>query len=132
MRVLVISPERTLEEYLKGELASSEFEVVGTRPGWGFVETARRERVPIAIVDRADERREAASLELALLRDARPDVRVIVLSATPSPEDARLVEQGVFFYLSASPPVRLPDVIRAAARSIRDETEARTRQGELR
>ncbi len=132
MRVLVISPDCTLEEYLKRELASSEYEIVGTRPGWGVVETGRRERAPIAVIDRADERREAASLELALLRDARPDVRVIVLSAEPSTEDARLVEQGVFFYLSASPPVRLPDVIRAAARSIREETETRTRQGELR
>lgn len=132
MRVLVISPDSALEEYLKRALTPAEFEVVGTRPGWAVVELSRRERAAIAVIDQADARREAASLELALLRDARPDARVIVLSAVPSPEDARLVEQGVFFYLSASPPVRLPDVIRAAARSIREETETRTRQGELR
>ena len=132
MRVLVISPDRTLEDYLSTQLSAAEFEVLGTRPGGNVIEIARRERPQVAVIDGADARAEAAALELAVLRDVRADVRIVVVSRMPSSEDARLVEQGVFFYLAASPPVRQPEVIQAAARAIREEAEARTRQGELR
>lgn len=131
MRVLVISPDGSLEDYLRRELETMEFAVAGTRPGADVVETARRQRPQIAVVDRVDTRREAAALELAVLRDVQADVRIILVSPRPSPEDAWLVERGVFFYLSASPPLRLPELVRAAAHAIREEADARTRQGEL-
>ena len=37
-----------------------------------------------------------------------------------------------FYYLAASPPLRLPELVRAAAASILQETSAKVRQGELR
>ena len=128
MRVLVVSPDAKLEEFLMRELPPDEFEIAGTRPGPEMVTAARRRHAHIAIVDRADSRREMAAVELAVLRDVRNDVRLIVLSGAPSPEDARLLEDGVFYYLPASPPVRLPDLVRAAARSI-SEARVRSRQG---
>ena len=131
MRVLVISPDAGLEEFLTRELPPDEFEIVGTRPGPGMVPAARRGHADIAVVDRVDSRRDAAALELAVLRDVRRDVRLIVVSGAPSPEDARLVEDGIFYYLPASPPVRLPELVRAAARSIA-EARQRSQQGGLR
>lgn len=130
MRVFVISPDRALEEFLRRELAAADFEVIGARPGPAVVHTARGARPEIAIVDRVDARRSEAALELAILRDVRAEVRIIVVSGVPSKEDAPLLEDGVFFYMPASPPVRLPEVVRAAARSIREERQSR--QGELR
>ena len=132
MRVLVISPEPGLEEFLRRELSPADFEVLGARPGTAVLQTARGKRPEIAVVHRIDTRHEVAALELAILRDIRPDVRIILVSGVPSSEDALLLETGVFYYLAASPPLRLPELVRAAAASILRETSAKVRQGELR
>jgi DNA-binding response OmpR family regulator len=132
MRVLVISPDRSLEQFLRRELSSAKCEILGSRPGPVLVEAARSARPEIAIIHWGDVRRQTAALEQALLRAVRPDVRIILVSSAPSPDDAELVEAGVFYYMPVSPPVRLPDVVRAAARSIREESDRQLRQRELR
>jgi len=119
MRVLVISALPALEGLLAEELPQGEFEIFGVRPGAALVAAARAVRPEIAVIDEAGRRREAALLEIALLRDLCPDVRLIALSPSPSLEDAALVEAGLFYYLCASPPARLPDLVRAAARALR-------------
>ncbi len=131
MRVLVISPDQALADFLKRDLSAAEFEVLASRPGAEVVRVVRQTRPDIAVIDRLHARRDAAELEVALLRDMRREVRIILVSEVPSTEDGRLVEVGVFFYLSASPPLRLPEVVRAAADSIRQEASEKARQGEL-
>ena len=54
----------------------------------------------IAVIDRIHERPDAAQMEIAILKEAYPDVRIIALSEQPSARDACLVEQGVFYYLT--------------------------------
>jgi len=132
MRVLVVSPDQALVDFLRRELAASEFEVLATLPGAEFVRAVRRARPDVAVIDRVHARCDVAEVEVALLRDARSDARIILVSEVPSAEDGRLVEAGVFFYLSASPPLRLPELVRAAADSIRQEASEKARQGELR
>lgn len=132
MRVLVVSTDQAVADFLRRELATSEFEVLPTLPGPEFVRALRRARPDIAVIDRVHARGDVAEVEVALLRDARPEVRVILVSEVPSREDGRLVEAGVFFYLSASPPLRLPELVRAAAVSIHQEAHAKQQQGELR
>lgn len=132
MRVLVVSPDQALVDFLRRELAAPEFGVVATLPGAEFVRAVRQAPLDVAVIDRAHARREVAEMEVALLRDARPEARIILVSEVPSSEDGRLVEAGVFFYLSASPPLRLPELVHAAAASIHQETQAKLRQGELR
>ena len=131
MRVLVVSPDRALVDFLRRELATPEFEVLATLPGAEFVRAVRRARPDIAVIDRVHARRDVAEMEVALLRDMRREARIILVSEVPSREDGCLVEAGVFFYLSASPPLRLPELIHAAAVSIQQETHAKVRQGEL-
>lgn len=132
MRVLVVSPDQGLVHFLRRGLATPEFEVLATLPGAEFVRAVRRARPDIAVIDRVHARRDVAEVEVALLRDARPEARIILVSEVPSIEDGRLVEAGVFFYLSASPPLRLPELVHAAAVSIHQETHTKARQGELR
>ena len=132
MRILVISSEQSLEQFLRRELSSAEFQVIGSYPGPGLIDTARSVRPEIAVIHCGDVRRPTAVLEQAILRAMRPDVRIILVSSAPSADDAELVEAGVFYYMLASPPVRLPDVVRAAARSIREESDRQVRQGEMR
>jgi ActR/RegA family two-component response regulator len=132
MRVLVISPDRNLAQFLERELREPGFEVVASRPGPAVVAAAREGRPEIAVIHCSEARRETAVLEHAIVRAFRPDVRTIVVSGAPSAADAEIIQLGVFYYMSASPPVRLPDVVRAAARSIRDEADRQLKQGEMR
>lgn len=132
MHVLVVSSDQSLERFLKRDLSSAEFEVLGSDPGPVLIDAARRTRPEIAVIHCGDARRQTAALEQAILRAVRPDVRIILVSSAPSEDDAELVEAGVFYYMPASPPVRLPDVVRAAARSIREESDRQVRQGEMR
>ncbi|MGD8897153.1 MAG: hypothetical protein PVJ73_14050 [Acidobacteriota bacterium] len=121
LRVLVISPAASLEALLGRRLPPGDFEVVRQAPGGGLMEAIRRVRPHIAVIDDVHARPFAVAMEVALLRDTRPEVRVIAVStATGSErEDAGLVELGLFFYLRAVAPVRLPDLVLAAARSLR-------------
>ncbi len=132
LRVLVVSPEQVLVDFLKRELSAAEFAVAPTLPGAEFVRGVRQACPDIVVIDRIHAGRDVAEMEVALLRDVRPGVRIILVSEIPSQEDARLVEAGVFFYLPASPPLRLPELIQAAAVSIRQEEHTKLRQGELR
>ena len=132
MRVLVVGTDQALVDFLRRELSAVEFQVFPTLPGAEFVRAVRQAPPDIAVIDRAHARRDVAEMEVALLRDVRREARIILVSEVPSEEDGRLVEAGVFFYLSASPPLRLPDLVRAAAASILQETGAKVRQGELR
>ena len=132
MRVLVVGSDQAVADFLRRELSAVDFQILPSLPGAEFVRAVRQAPPEIAVIDRAHARRDVAEMEVALLRDARREARIILVSEVPSPEDGRLVEVGVFFYLSASPPLRLPDLVRAAAASILQETSAKVQQGELR
>lgn len=132
MRVLVVGTDQALADFLRRELSAVEFQILPSLPGAEFVRAVRQAPPDIAVIDRAHARRDVAEMEVALLRDARRAARIILVSEVPSVEDGRLVEAGVFFYLSASPPLRLPELVRAAALSIQQETHSKLLQGELR
>lgn len=124
-KVLVCSPSGGIQNFVKYQLPVSEFSVVAVQPGPEFVETARREHPDIAVIDCVPNRLDAAQMEIAFLKDTRPDVRIIVLSEESSVEDARIVEQGIFYYMTAPPGMELIQVILAAARFISDRAKDR-------
>ena len=119
IRVLVNSPDRDIGDFLKERLFLPQWEVISTRPGPEFVEVAQRERPEIAVIDRIHERLAAAQVEIAVLKNIRPEVRIIALSREPSKEDAQVVERGVFYYLAQDWRPVIVDVIQAASRSYR-------------
>ena len=71
------------------------------------------------MIDRIHERLAAAQVEIAVLKNIRPEVRIIALSREPSKEDAQVVERGVFYYLAQDWRPVIVDVIQAASRSYR-------------
>ena len=115
-RILVISPGPRIGEILTE--APSDFEVIDIRPGPDVVEVARREQPQIAVIDGIHERADVALMEIALLKDLQPDVQIIVLSERSSVRDARIVEQGIFYYMTAPPGQELIRVIEAAIRLV--------------
>lgn len=90
----------------------------------------RREAPEIAVIDGIDERPQAAQIEIALLKDRCPDVQVIAVSGRSSESDAGVVEQGIFYYLTASIGHELPRLIEAAAATVKDSTP-RSRGGRV-
>ncbi len=116
-RVLVNSPDVAVAEALRGLLPPLEYELVISQPGLGFLKAARC-RPEIAIIDRVNERPDAAEMEVAILKEACADVRIIALSGQPSARDGQLVEQGVFYYMTMGVGPELVRLIQAAARSL--------------
>lgn len=120
--IVVISPSAFLAAALSRVLPGDRFELSEVRPGPGVVSTVRRERPNVAVVDRIDERPQAAQLEIAALKELCPEARIIVLSGKSSDEDAKVVEQGIFYYMAAP---RVSDLVRViqAAENARHHTE---------
>jgi|GEM_PF-2159247 len=114
--LLVNSPDPALAEFLERELDPARYRVLVARPGPDFVETVRRGRPQIAVLDRVHERPNVVQIEIAVLRDARPDVRIVALSSESSPKDADIVERGIFYYMTLPAGPELIRVIEAAAR----------------
>ncbi len=117
-KVLVDSPDAAMGEFLKDQLPRSEYRVISTRPGPAFIGAAHCELPDIAVIDRVHERPDAALMEVAVLKEVRPDIRIIVLSERSSPKDAGIVEQGIFFYMTRPEISGLVQVIEAAAKAV--------------
>lgn len=125
MTVVVISPSGGLATQLASQLPAQRFEVVDVRPGSQVLKALRRTRPGIAVVDRIDDRPDAAQLEVALLKDRWPEVEIIALSSRSSETDALVIEQGVFYYTAAGAPGEVTRVIEAAEQAA---TSKRQRQ----
>jgi DNA-binding response OmpR family regulator len=115
--VVVISPSSMLGIALSRALSTSGFHIVPVRPGPGVLDAVRRERPRIAVIDRIDERPEAAQLEIALLKTLSPDVQIIAVSDRSSEVDAAVIEQGIFYYAVDASSAELVQLINAAERS---------------
>ena len=115
VQVVVVSPGEALGRSLVRALDAERFEVTDVRPGAGLVKALRRETPDVAVVDAIDERPQAAQIEIAVLKDRCPDVQVIAVSGRSSESDAWVVEQGIFYYLTAPLGDELPRLVQAAA-----------------
>lgn len=121
-KVLVISSDGAMQKFVEERLRRSEFVVVPVQPGPAFLKTVRQEHPQIAVIDCVPFRLETSQMEIALLKDIQPDVRIIALSEESSVEDAKIVEQGIFYYMTAPVGAELIQVIKAAGRSIACKT----------
>ena len=115
--VIVISPSSMLGVALSRALSTSGFQIVPVRPGPDVLDAVRRVRPRIAVIDRIDERPEAAQLEIALLKTLSPDVQIIAVSDRSSEVDAAVIEQGIFYYAVGASSGELVQLINAAERS---------------
>lgn len=109
-------------ELLRHHLAASRFAVAAAAPGIAFLQSVRQERPDIAVLDHVNDRPHAAEMELAILKELRPDVRIIVVNERQSPEDAWVAERGVFFFTTLPPGPELVRVIEAAAQAGRQKS----------
>ena len=126
VRILINSPDSELAQALQKELEPGEYSVSDARPGPSFVRTVRGEKSDIVVFDRVHEHPEASEVEIAIVKDIRPEARIIVISGKSSERDAKIIEQGVFYYLTRGTSSELVRVIKAAAQSkgaVQEETQ---------
>ncbi|MBI2566268.1 MAG: hypothetical protein HYV63_04455 [Candidatus Schekmanbacteria bacterium] len=112
--LLVCSPEPEIAVALERKLGEQRMRVVAVAPGVAFVRSVMAERPLMAVLDRVDERPVAAQMEVELLKIARPEVRIVVLSAHSTPHDAALLKQGVLYFVAQSWRQVLAQVVDAA------------------
>jgi hypothetical protein len=117
MDVLVISNGTATAAWLALRLGGG-FLVRTAVPGPELISAVRDSKPAVAVLDGIDGRPALARLEVALLKDQCPGVRIIALSEASSETDAEVIEQGVFCYLGGCSLQELLRVVQSAARSV--------------
>jgi DNA-binding NtrC family response regulator len=117
MQVMVISAEPSTALWLAQRLAPSGIAVVPTEPGPEFIRAVREIRPQVAVLDGIDARPQLAPMEVAVLKDQSPGVRIIARSGESSELDVAVVEQGIFCYLGGCSLEELLRVVESAART---------------
>ena len=125
--VLINSFDQRMSAQVQAQLRTGGIRTVLTQPGASFIDVARRERPQVAVLDLVDERMDAAQMEIQLLKELNQDVRIIAVSRRPSQQDASVVEQGVFFYMTMPASGELVRVVQAAARASEPAAKSKSR-----
>ncbi len=116
--ILVNSPDEAVARVLQDGLDPEAFLVTDVRPGPAFVRSVRGACWDIVVIDRVNERLDAAQVEIEVVKGLRPQARVIVISEESSEKDAKIIEQGVYYYLTSGTVPELIRVIKAAAEAL--------------
>jgi DNA-binding response OmpR family regulator len=115
MNVLVISAGTATASWLADRLRPRGIEVVLAEPGPDLFRLVRKHRPRVAVLDGIEARPQLAGMEVALLKDHSPGVRIIALSAASSEQDAGVIEQGIFCYLGGCSLEELLRVVESAS-----------------
>ncbi|MEX0653469.1 MAG: hypothetical protein WD534_13845 [Phycisphaeraceae bacterium] len=115
IQILIISPDTFVAAFLREHLAEERFDVQAVRPGSEATALSHHAPLHVAVVDRIEQRPEAAQLEITLLKGTHPQVRIIAISQASSDQDAEVVAQGVFYYWTGKPRSALVQLVEAAA-----------------
>lgn len=115
-RILVSSADPALARFVGEALPGGAFEVLPVCLPKDVVE-AVLDQSPALLLFEVDRRSGSPAATLRIIRKVRPGLRVIALSADSCPEDAEIVEVGLFYYATRPVGADLIQVIQAAARS---------------
>jgi DNA-binding NtrC family response regulator len=125
MKVMVIGTGTWTASWLARRLAPRGVEVFAAAPGPELIQAVREWRPEIVVLDEIDARPQVAPLEVALLKDQDPGVRIIARSSESSELDVEVIEQGVFCYLGGCSLDELLRVVESAALGAGGEAGAR-------
>ncbi len=127
IRLLVDSPNPNTAALLRGRLGADRFRIFCVGLKADFMDLARRVQPQIAVFDEIHNRQETARARITALKEISPGVRVIAVSGNSSARDVRVVELGVFYYLTLAVGGELVRIIEAAARALGPATPTRDR-----
>ena len=113
-RVLVSSLDPAVARFMSEVLPRDAFEVLPPCLPRNVVE-AVLDHAPDILLFEVDRQAGPAAETLRVLRKVRPGLRIIVLSQDSRPEDADIVEAGIFYYDTKPAGEELVAVVKAAA-----------------
>ena len=115
-RILVSSADPALARFVGEALPGGGFEVLPGCLPKDLVEVVL-DQSPDLLLFEADRKHGSPAETLRIVRKVRPELRIVALSSESCPEDADLVEVGLFYYATRPVGSDLIQVIQAAARS---------------
>lgn len=117
LSVLVSSLDDSMATLLKDRLSPEPFLFLPSCGMRSVVETVVDKEPDILVLD-VDQAETSALEAVRALREVRPGLPIIVLSAASSMRDAAFIEQGVFYYTVKPGGDELAEAVRAAGRNI--------------
>ncbi len=118
IRILLDSIPTETFELLRQGLPAGAFEWRLTKSSEDFADEVTRSRPHIAVLDRIHECQEETRRKIDILKDEWAGVRIIAISEASSIEDASIIEQGVFYYMTSGDVSELKRIIEAAATAL--------------
>ncbi|MEE8460000.1 MAG: hypothetical protein V3S08_09000 [Phycisphaerales bacterium] len=127
IRLLVDSQNPNTAVFLRGRLDADRIRIFCVEVKTDFMDMARRVQPDIAVIDGIHERQETARARITALKAINPGVRIIAVSGHSSALDVRVVELGVFYYLTLAAGDELVRIIEAAAGALGSAAPTRNR-----
>ncbi len=118
IRILLDSIPSESFELLRQGLPAGVFEWILTKSSADFAGVVSQSRPHIAVLDRIHERQGEIQRKIRILKDEWAGVRIIAISEASSIEDALIIEQGVFYYMTSEDISELSRIIEAAATAL--------------
>ena len=114
---MVKSLDKELEALLNKSLDSKRYEIICDRSKFSTVKHVI-DSVPDILLLELDPKEQTPELVISVLRDVRPNLKIIALAPVSSPNDAKVIEQGIFYYRAKPVGEELVEAVRAAAKAI--------------
>ena len=115
--LLLFNCGEDIRSLLQTGLSGDDFEITLLDDDGKLLDLVCDERPDILIMN-IGSKMTYADVTLSALKKIHPGMKVIIVSESPSDMDARLVEMGVFYYLSGQVNHEIIQVVRAAARAL--------------
>ena len=120
LKVLVRTTRAELTKFLEQRLAPGEYQIVAGSLDAPIMDQVLEQFPDILLFELAASE-SPENIVLHKIRKVHPYLKVIFLSQHSTPEDARIVEQGLFYYTAMADVEEILEVIQAAARAIQKE-----------
>ncbi len=116
-KVVVWAEDFNIEKSIKEELPSNEFEIVLPKTINDTFEYIS-EKLPHILIFEYSNNRVTYEVTVSLFKKLNPDMKIIVISQKPSISDVKILEQGIFYYMSKFDIATLIEIIYAARLSL--------------
>ena len=121
VKILVSTTQAAVAPALRQNLDRDEFEVSSGSPEVPAVDQILDYYPDILVVEPSPSRTLWSSV-ISTARKICPHLKIVLVTLRSSPDDAKIVEQGLFYYTVWPAVDELVQVVHAAARAIRRET----------
>jgi DNA-binding NtrC family response regulator len=116
-RVLMSLSDNKLGEAIQERLNAGEFDLLKVNPSSELLPVVCNE-TPDILVFELDPYERFIEWLIFVLKKLRPNLKIIAFSESSSRMDARVIEQGIFYYMTKPTSEEIVQVVQAAAKAV--------------